>query len=199
MPRPATAPATGSPTAAGPAPVAAVHPASGERRRGRFSVRDIALSFGVLIVPIMAVILLFQVLGSDPVTRVDPSGAYSDAESSRQFTVLRTAGLRDGWHLTAASTELAGKSATLRLGFVAPSGGFARVAESGGPADRVVAAELGGKPRSTGAEEIAGAAWLRFPGRGSEQALVSVRKDVVVVVTGTADPGELRQLAASLR
>jgi hypothetical protein len=41
--------------------------------------------------------------------------------------------------------------------------------------------------------------WLRYPGRGAEQALVSVRKTAVVVVTGTTQPAELRRLAASLR
>jgi hypothetical protein len=145
------------------------------------------------------VILLFQALGSDPVARVDPAEVYADAERSGRFTVLRAEGLPDDWRTTAASVERADDTITLRLGFLAPSGRFARVAESGGPAERVAAAELGGKPRSTGAEEIAGAVWLRYPGRGTEQALLSVRKNVVVVVTGTADPGELRQLAASLR
>jgi hypothetical protein len=165
----------------------------------RFSLRDIALSFGVLIVPILVVILGFNALGADSVTRVDPGDSYSSAEASGGFTVLRSEGLGKDWHLTAADAPRTGGELTLRIGLVAPSGRFARFAESGRPARQALAAELGGTPRSTGAEEINGQPWLRYPGRGEEQALVSVRKDVVVVVTGTADLAELRELAASLR
>jgi hypothetical protein len=169
------------------------------RRRGRFSVRDVTLSLGVLIVPIFAVIVLFQALGADPVRRVDPEPAYTQAAASGGFPVLRAQGLRDGWVVTAATSSRADAAVTLRVGFVAPSGRFARIAESGRPVEQVLAGELGGTPRSTGAEEIGGQAWLRYPGRGNEQALVSVRPKMVVVVTGTADPSELRELAASLR
>ncbi|MDQ1678357.1 MAG: hypothetical protein QOC93_3501 [Actinomycetota bacterium] len=191
QPGPSAVPA--GPSAVPPGPSAAV------RRRGRFSLRDIALSFGVLIVPILVVILGFNALGADSVTRVDPTDSYSSAEASGGFTVLRSEGLGKDWHLTAADAPRTGGELTLRIGLVAPSGRFARFAESGRPARQALAAELGGTPRSTGAEEINGQPWLRYPGRGEEQALVSVRKDVVVVVTGTADLAELRELAASLR
>jgi hypothetical protein len=182
---------------------AAPHPVSAQpsaaARRGRFSVRDIALSFGVLVVPILVVIIGFTLLGAQPVTRVDASDAYSSADAAGQFTVLRAEGLGQDWYITAADTRRTGNDVTLRVGLVAPSGGFARFAESAGPVERVLAGELGGTPRSTGAEEIDGQPWLRYPGRGAENALVSVRQNVVVVVTGTADVAELRELAASLR
>jgi hypothetical protein len=185
------------PSVAGSSPAGV--PSDAARRRGRFSVRDIALSFGVLVVPILAVIIGFNLLGAQPVTRVDANDAYSSAEAAGQFTVLRSEGLGKDWYTTAADTRRTGGDLTLRVGLVAPSGRFARFAESGRPAAQVLAGELGGAPRSTGAEEIDGQPWLRYPGRGAEEALVSVRKDVVVVVTGTADAAELRELAASLR
>jgi hypothetical protein len=172
---------------------------SAAARRGRFSVRDIALSFGVLIVPILVVVIGFNLLGAQPVTRVDATEAYSSADAAGQFTVLRAEGLGKDWYITAADTRRTGRDLTLRVGLVAPSGGFARFAESGGPVEQVLAGELGGTPRSTGAEEIDGQPWLRYPGRGAEKALVSVRTNVVVVVTGTADVAELRELAAALR
>jgi hypothetical protein len=153
----------------------------------------------VLLVPILVVIVGFDVLGAEKVTRIDPGEAYSSAEAAGQFTVLRSQGLGKDWYITAADARRTGRDITLRIGLVAPSGGFARFAESGRPAATVVAGELGGTPRSTGAEEINGQPWIHYPGRGAEEALVSVRKDVVVVVTGTADIAELRDLAASLR
>jgi hypothetical protein len=180
---------TTTPTAA-PAP---------ERRRGRFSVRDVALSMGVLIVPIFVVILGFQFLGADPVARVDPAEAYGRAESAGGFAVLRAEGLPEEWVTTAAASQLDKGVTTLRVGLVAPSGKFARFAQSDRPVARMVADELGGTPRSTGAVELGGQVWLRYPGRGQEQALVSVRPDSVVIVTGTAEDAELRALAASLR
>jgi hypothetical protein len=183
---------------AAPQPVSAPPPAAA-RGRGRFSIRDIALSFGVLVVPILAVIIGFNLLGAQPVSRVDPGEAYASAEAAGQFTVLRSEGLGKDWYITAADARRTAGDLTLRVGVVAPSGRFARFAESGRPVAQVLAAELGGTPRSTGAEEIHGQPWLRYPGRGAEEAMVSVRKDVVVVVSGTADPTELRALAASLR
>jgi hypothetical protein len=177
----------------------ATAPSAHERRRGRFSVRDVALSLGVLIVPIFVVILGFQFLGADPITRVDPTEAYGRAESSGGFAVLRAEGLPRGWYITAATSQLDKGDTTLRVGLVAPSGKFARFAQSNRPVERMVADELGGTPRSTGAEELGGQVWLRYPGRGQEQALVSVRRDSVVVVTGTAEDAELQELAASLR
>jgi hypothetical protein len=187
------------PPASGAATPSPPPPASPARRRGRFSVRDVTLSLGVLIVPIFAVIVLFQALGADPVRRVDAEPAYTQAEGGGGFPVLRAQGLRDGWVVTAASTTRADGAVTLRVGLVAPSGRFARLAESGRSVEQVLAAELGGTPRATGAEEIGGQVWLRYPGRGNEQALVSVRPKVVLVVTGTAEPSELREIAASLR
>jgi hypothetical protein len=191
-------PVSPQPSSAQPGPHPAA-PSAALRRRGRFSIRDIALSFGVLIVPILIVIVGSNLLGAEQVTRVDPNDAYASAEATGQFTVLRPEGLGRDWYTTAADTTRSGSAVTLRLGLVAPSGKFARIAESGRPASKMLAAELGGTPRSTGAEEINGQPWLRYPGRDREQALVSVRRDGVVVVTGTADLTELRTLAASLR
>jgi hypothetical protein len=174
-------------------------PAPRVRRRGRFSVRDVALSLGVLIVPIFVVILGFQALGGDPIVRVDPAEAYSRAQSAGGFAVLRAQGLPEGWEITAADSQLDKGVTTLRVGLVAPSGKFARFAQSNRPVEQMVADELGGTPRSVGAAELNGQMWLRYPSRGREQALVSARRDSVVVVTGTADDAELRDLAASLR
>ena len=154
---------------------------------------------GVLIVPIFAVIFLFQFLGADPVRRVDPGPAYAQAEASGAFRVLRARDLPGEWHITAATSQRTADAVTLRVGLVAPSGRFARFAESGRPVEQMLADELGGTPRSTGAEEIGGQVWLRYPGRGNEEALVSVRPDVVVVISGTAERRELQELAASLR
>jgi hypothetical protein len=82
---------------------------------------------------------------------------------------------------------------------VAPDGGFVRFAQTDRPIERTLREELGGARRSTGATEINGARWLSYPGRGAEQALVSTRRDGVVLVTGTASAAELREVAASLR
>jgi hypothetical protein len=152
---------------------------------------------GVLIVPILAVIILFKVLGADPATRADPNPAYDDTAS--HFTALQVTGLGNDWRISAAATRRSGATVTLRMGLVSPSGRFARIAQTDRPVDQMLADELGGTPASTGAEEINGAVWLRYPGRGTDQALVSVRPDFVVLITGTLEPVELRELAASLR
>jgi hypothetical protein len=190
---------TSTPPAADPGATVPVATLARERRRGRFSVRDVALSLGVLIVPIFVVILGYQALGADPVTKVDSGQAYSDAQAGGQFTPLRAQGLPKGWDTTAADFQVAKGIATLRIGFVAPDGRFARFAQSNRPVEQMIADELGGARRSTGAEELNGQVWLRYPGRGQEHALVSARRDSVVVVTGTADDAELQDLAASLR
>lgn len=156
------------------------------------------LSLAVLLVPIVAIVALFQVIGGDrEVTVVDPAPSIAEARRAG-LPVLSPRGLPGDWKPTSAVVRTAGGSTTLRIGYVSPSGGFVQLVQSDADAAVLLRRELGdGRP--TGTEQIRGTPWHAYPGRAGERALVRTEPTRTVLVLGTAPAAELRTLAASLR
>lgn len=173
------------------------HPEPAETKGSR-RPRDMLLSMAVLLVPIGAILLLFQFLGGDQeVVTTDPGPAISEARQAG-LAVAAPRGLSDEWKPTSAVVRRDGDATTLRIGYVTPSGGFAQVIETDAEPETALRQELDGGGRPTGVERIGEARWQAYPGRGEERALVLMEPGRTILVIGNASAEELRTLAASL-
>ncbi|HEV2087739.1 MAG TPA: DUF4245 domain-containing protein [Cryptosporangiaceae bacterium] len=177
-------------------PVPAARPPAPGRRRG--TVRDLAISLAVLVLPLLAVVALCQ--PRDPgSTPVDPTGAYVGARAQAGFAVREPVGL-DGWAATDATfRRTPDGAATLRVGYLTPAGRYAQLVQSSVPADRLIPAELGaGRPR--GVATIRGVSWQRYSARQPEdRAYVLLEPAVSVILVGDATDDEMRTFLSSLR
>ncbi len=181
------------------APVPATVPPAAVRRSGR-TPRDMALSLLVLLIPMLLFVLTYRYLhhGDEPVV-VDPAATIAQARSAGAFPVEVPEGLGTGWRTVSAVFRTAENGATLRLGYLAPSGSGLQVVQSDVPAAPLLAVELGEGPRATGTETVAGRAWQRYTARSGETALVLTEAGRTVVVIGDASIHEVRALAGSMR
>jgi hypothetical protein len=175
-----------------------------------------------LLVLVGALVLLTWPRGAqqDGVHVVDVTGPIAAANQQSGFTVLAPTGLDGRWRPT--STQLVPRSTisagSLRIGFVSPLGKYAELLESDDAAD-AVAAQYGpltadgsvavvgsavpaaGSTAGTAGHSSAGAttAWQAFRRPDGELLLRHTTGRVTAVVTGSAGPDELAQLAGSLR
>lgn len=185
---------TSSP-AAEPAPPT-VEPAPRQSR----SVKDMALSLLVLLVPLVLVVGAYRLLQSgDRPVPVDPAPVVARAVAEGAFPVLAPVGLDAGWQPVSAVYRAEGTGSTLRLGYLAPGGDGLQVVQSDMPADALLARELGEAPRGTGTVPVNGQPWQRYAARAGETGLVRTGVDSTVIVIGRAPENELIRLAASLR
>ncbi len=161
-------------------------------------LRNMALSLGLLLVPIVALVLIWQWLSGGPAT-VDPSSAYDQARAANRYPVLEARGLSN-WSVTRADVTLgSGGTATLRVGFISPTGGPARLVQSDVAVTTLLPDELGGVRPPVGARTVGGRDWQVYTGRDKERALVYQQPKYTVLVIGQMPDSELNALAASLR
>lgn len=82
----------------------------------------------------------------------------------------------------------------MRVGYLTPENGFARLVQSSGDESAVVVSE-GGTPTATGAVGAGGRTWVTHEGRRGEALWVTDVDGVRLAVTGSAPPARLTQLA----
>ncbi|MQA95534.1 MAG: DUF4245 family protein [Streptosporangiales bacterium] len=133
-----------------------------------------------------------------PVVDYAPSVARMRAEAGHAVFMPR--GLRAGWRPIA--TEVSGGDGApvqWRLGFLAPSGGYAAVDQSDEPAASYTK-RLTSDGVPQGAQRVNGVSWARFYRESKGQrSLVRTAGPVTIVVSGTASYSELAGLATALR
>lgn len=153
-----------------------------------------------LLVPILIAFGVWQYINSDrQVTTVDPSEAISEAHQSARYGVVTPHGLPDGWKTISADTTLAGKTVTLRLGYVTPSGGFVQLVESDRDSAVLLAGSVPRGARPAGTERIGGADWARYAGEKQHAVLALLQPHRTILVVGQTSDTEMRVLATSLR
>ncbi|MGI5214234.1 DUF4245 domain-containing protein [Plantactinospora sp. CA-290183] len=168
--------------------------------RAERSTRDIVISLLVLLVPIALLIGFGRgFLGADQPAPVDAAPALSQARAAGAFPVSEPTGLADGWTTISAVFQRADAGATLRLGYVTPSGGGVQLLQSNVPADGLLPAELTGDARQQGLTDLGGRSWQRYTARPGELALVLLEPTRTVIVVGPVPEDDLRHLATSLR
>jgi hypothetical protein len=159
-----------------------------------------AISMAVLIVPILAVLLIYRVVyGGEQPTVVDTSLAVSHARTAAAFPVSDPGRIADGWRPVSATFQRSEAGVALRIGYLTPKRAGVLLVESNIPVERLLRAELTGKSRPEGTLDVAGVTWQHYTSRPGEQALVLLQPDRTVIVVGGAHDDELRELAAAIR
>jgi hypothetical protein len=162
------------------------------QRSGR-TMRDMAISIAVLLVPLAIVVAIFRAQGGEDATVVDPGPAVEQAQAAKAFPV--TVPKLDGdWRTVSAVYRPGTGGATLRLGYLTPDGGALQVIESSEATDVLLIRELGDQTRPTG---VTGA-WNTYDVRNGEAAWVRKEQGRTVIIIGRADRSEFDVLAAAL-
>jgi hypothetical protein len=161
-----------------------------------------ALSLGILVVPILLVTLFWNLVldGSKPAS-IDAGPAIESARRAELFEISEPRDLGEDWHVQSATfkrQEGQEKVATLRLGYAAPSAEPLQLVESNVATATLIPAELGEDPKATGTIQAGSRTWQQYSARDGETALVVLEKDRTVIVIGQAKLDELKQFATSL-
>jgi hypothetical protein len=170
-------------------------------RRAARSPRDIALSMGVLLVPVIVLLILYNVLfNGDHPRAIDPSDTLETARHSAAFTVSEPRGLPGGWAVVSSTYQKQGDGSVLRLGYVTPHSGGLQLVESDRPVNTLLPDELGADAQPGQLVPIGANRWREYPtAKGGDRALVLADSGRTVIVIGTGSDDDLRLLAGSLR
>ena len=185
---------------AAPVPEAAADPVTVGKRGGR-SPRDMALSLGILLLPIVLLLLFYRVVldGDKPISVENAESTIQQARSAAVFPVAVPQGLGDDWHTVSATFKRDTDGATLRLGYVDPDDDPLLLVESSVPTEKLLPAELGANPKGVSTYSDGARTWQRYEARKGENALLLLDKGRTIIVVGKAESKSLESFASSLR
>jgi hypothetical protein len=168
-------------------------------KRGDRRPRDMALSIGILIVPIALALLFYRlVLDGDKPVSVDAGPALQEARSAAAFPVSEPQGLSKDWHVQTAIFRKVDGGATLRLGYIAPDDQPLQLIESSVPTATLIPAELGSSPKAVASVQAGSRTWQQYESRPGELALVVLEKGRTMIIVGADKSENLDDLAKSL-
>lgn len=185
--------------------------ASDESRRAiraKVGLRDMALALGLTVTAVLLVVGLyagFRFSPAGPSSGQTPSGdavgAFDRADRVLPFDPVTPRGLPADWHANSAAITpaTADKPATVRGGWLVPSGQFVGLVASDVPVAELLRAEISGASSVPDTTVTAGdRSWQVSLGRRGEQVWLSAWDGVSYLITGSADTADFRVLAASL-
>ena len=184
---------------AAPGTETAAEPVTTGKRGGR-SPRDMAMSLGILLVPILLLVLFYRVVldGDKPIS-IDPASTIQQARSAAVFPVAVPQGLSEDWHPVSATFKRDTDGATLRLGYVDPDSDPIQLVESSTPTDKLLPVELGDDPKPVSTFSDGARTWQRYDARKGENALLLLEKGRTIIIVGQAESKSLEAFASSLR
>ncbi|MGC5346262.1 DUF4245 domain-containing protein [Streptomyces sp. DT24] len=168
-------------------------------KRGKQTAWDMFLSLAVIAaVAGVAYIFIPHDDKADPVKTVDYRVELQTVRRAAPYPVAAPTGLSPEWRATSVSYDHQGGSGW-HLGFRDPDGRYVAVEQSTlSPAKKYVG-EVSQKAENTGrTEQVGGQTWQRWEGPKYD-ALVREDKGSTTVVTGSASPERLAEMAAALR
>ncbi len=134
---------------------------------------------------------------ANPVKAVDYRVELLTARRAAPYPVAAPAGLSARWKPTSVSYE-SQAGAGWHLGFLDPDGKYVAVEQSTSSAKKYVS-EVSQDARDTGrTQQVAGETWQQWKGPKYD-ALVRRDKGSTTVVTGSASPERLAEMAAALK
>jgi hypothetical protein len=132
---------------------------------------------------------------SGSVPTVDVSGELRSDAASADFPVVEPR-LPRSWRANSANTTtLPSHQQVVKVGWLTGEGDYLRLAQSQGSEEELVAAETRRAPQATGTVEAGGVRWVKYRSVRDEQAWVTDREGVRLLITGNASQREFRKLA----
>lgn len=135
----------------------------------------------------------------EAIPRIDPAVELRRAAPTVAFP-LRVPSLPPEWIAQSSDVVLVGAGAqatrAVRVGWVTPDDEFARLVQTTADEAAVVVSEAG-DPTATGAVPAGGRTWVTYTGRRGEAIWVTDVDGVRLLVTGSASPERLGQLAGA--
>jgi hypothetical protein len=174
------------------------------------TLRDMALSMGVLAVVALVLLGMYGWVSFSPAGPTDGQVLATDVDGGLQraaplvdFPIVIPAELPAGWtpssfSFTEAATATAAQPAAVRGGWLTQEGRFITFVQSDGATAQVLTAELGGANPPTGTVQAGDDEWTTTTGRRSEQAWVRTVDGVTFLITGTASEQDFSLLAAAV-
>ncbi|MEU9620059.1 MULTISPECIES: DUF4245 domain-containing protein [unclassified Streptomyces] len=167
-------------------------------KRGKQTVRDMFLSMAVISAA-AGVVYIFvpHDENANPVKPVDYRVELLTARRAAPYPVVAPDGLAKDWKPTSVSYDRKADN-SWHLGFLDPEGKYVAVEQSTSPAKKYVT-EVSQDARDTGrTQQVAGETWQHWKGEKYD-ALVRQDKGATTVVTGSASPERLAEMAAALK
>lgn len=174
------------------------------------TMRDMAISMGLIVVAVVAVAWLYNGMSVSPGHATDQGPAPStdvSVELARVnrvvgFTPLQPAVLPADWRPQSFTYALAAdapaKAATVRAGWLTPDGRFISLIQAQTTPEALLSGEYGTSGPATGTVSAGGADWTVTTGARTEAAWYREVGGLVVVITGSAAEADFRILADAL-
>lgn len=167
-----------------------------QRPRGFETMGDMARSLGVTFILIGFILLVTHRDHGDGIRVVD----WKPVVARLEPPLLRPASLPEGWRVTSARRESAGRPG-LHIGALTRAGRYVGLEESQTGDAAAYLAELMTTPAAAGQVELGGHTWSRFQSSDREghttRALLRASSGVAVVVLGTGSWDDLGALVTS--
>ncbi|MEU8078411.1 DUF4245 family protein [Catellatospora citrea] len=161
-------------------------PATGGR-----TPKDMALSLGVLLIPVLLLVLGYRLFyGWDAAVTVDPANAIASAGRA-SFAPLPAAAPA-GWQTVTAKWE----PGVLRIGYLDPDNNGARLVQSRTALDALVKDELDGKAQADGETVVGTVTWQRFRAPDGQTVLARTAGNTTTLLIGQG--ADLTGLAAAI-
>ncbi|MEV6163334.1 DUF4245 domain-containing protein [Streptomyces sp. NPDC052052] len=166
-------------------------------KRGKQTVRDMLLSMAVISAAAgLIYIFVPHDENANPVKAVDYRVELLTARRAAPYPVAAPDGLGKDWKPTSVRYDHQ-SGASWHLGFLDPEGKYVAVEQSTSPSKKYVT-EVSQDAKNTGrTQQVAGETWQRWKG-DKYDALVRQDGDATTVVTGSASPERLAEMAAAL-
>lgn len=171
--------------------------------------RDMVISLGVILVPIILISWLFTRTPPDaPVRTVDWQSALTQARGEAPYPLLGPVGLPDTWVATKAEWATTGRPAvnrepapgnTWQLGMLTPDQVYVSVTQrdAAGPA---LIAQISRDGRQDGTSSLGGVTWIRWVSSDDRTRTLSrVDGAVTIVVSGDLSYAGLEAFVSTLR
>ncbi|MFF3685335.1 DUF4245 domain-containing protein [Streptomyces sp. NPDC002187] len=165
--------------------------------RGRQTVRDMVLSMAVIGVVVAGIYTLVpHDEKADPIKAIDYRVELLTAQRAAPYGVAAPQGLAGGWKPTSVSYDRS-EGHAWHLGFLDPDGEYVAVEQSTSASGKYIR-KVSQQAKETGkTRQVAGKTWHLWEGPKYD-ALVLKAEGATTVVTGTAGPERLAQMAAAL-
>ncbi|GAB3670608.1 DUF4245 domain-containing protein [Saccharopolyspora tripterygii] len=132
---------------------------------------------------------------SGSVPTVNVQAELREATAGVDFPVVEPK-LPANWRANSSnSTTLPSHTEVVRVGWLTGDAQYLRLAQSNATEEELVAGETRQAPQALGTTEVGGRQWVRYQSVRDEQAWVSERDGVRLLITGNAGEAEFRTLA----